>query len=158
MTPKEKPIKEDKKLRILDEICENTRPIRRVTNRIRCFLVGSILMICIVIVAVITIMGQLKIPDRLIRYIEDLDSVRDRAAVTQEELVNRLSEQVNTRMYVLSLVAAVFLPLGFLAGLLGIDVGGIPGAENQSAFLIFILLLILVFILQVVIFKRRSWL
>ncbi|MHC4309600.1 MAG: hypothetical protein ACYSSN_06620 [Planctomycetota bacterium] len=34
MTPKEKPIKEDKKLRTLDEICENTRAIRRVTNRI----------------------------------------------------------------------------------------------------------------------------
>lgn len=34
MTPKEKSIKEDKKLQTLDEICENTRAIRRVTNRI----------------------------------------------------------------------------------------------------------------------------
>ncbi|GAG68725.1 unnamed protein product [marine sediment metagenome] len=34
MTPKEKPTKEDKKLQTLDEICENTRAIRRVTNRI----------------------------------------------------------------------------------------------------------------------------
>ena len=96
--------------------------------------------------------------DRLIRYTEDLDSIRDRAAVTQEELVNRLSEQMNTRMYVLSLVAAIFLPLGFLTGLLGINVGGIPGAENKSAFLIFILILVIVVILQVVIFKRQKWL
>ena len=90
--------------------------------------------------------------DRVIRYIEDLDSVRDRAAVTQEELVNRLSEQMNTRMYVLSIVAAVFLPLGFLTGLLGINVGGIPGAENKFAFFVFILMLALVVILQIVIF------
>jgi len=34
MTAKEKPTEEDKKLRTLDEICENTRAIRRVTNRI----------------------------------------------------------------------------------------------------------------------------
>ena len=34
MTPKEKATKEDKKLQNLDEICENTRAIRRVTNRI----------------------------------------------------------------------------------------------------------------------------
>jgi hypothetical protein len=34
MTPKEKPINEDKKLQTLDEICDNTRAIRRVTNRI----------------------------------------------------------------------------------------------------------------------------
>jgi zinc transporter len=96
--------------------------------------------------------------DRLIRYTEDLDSVRDRAAVTQEELVNRLSEQMNTRMYVLSLVAAVFLPLGFLTGLLGINVGGIPGSENQLAFWIFILFLAIVVALQIVIFKKKKWL
>ena len=34
MTPKEKRTEEDKKLQTLDEICENTRAIRRVTNRI----------------------------------------------------------------------------------------------------------------------------
>jgi len=34
MTSEEKHIKEDKKLQTLDEICENTRAIRRVTNRI----------------------------------------------------------------------------------------------------------------------------
>jgi len=65
--------------------------------------------------------------DRLIRHIEDLDAVRERAAVTQEELLSRLSEQMNIRMYVLSMVATIFLPLGFLTGLLGINVGGIPG-------------------------------
>ena len=62
--------------------------------------------------------------DRLTRYIEDLDAARERAAVTQEELVSRLSEQMDNRMYVLSIVAAIFLPLGFLTGLLGINVGG----------------------------------
>ena len=34
MTPKEKPTNEDKKLQMMDEICDNTRAIRRVTNRI----------------------------------------------------------------------------------------------------------------------------
>jgi zinc transporter len=64
-----------------------------------------------------------EVGDRLIRNIEDLDAVRERAAVTQEELLSRLSDQMNTRMYVLSVVAAIFLPLGFLTGLLGINVG-----------------------------------
>lgn len=95
--------------------------------------------------------------DHLIRYIEDLDSVRDRAAVTQEELVNRLSEQLNNRMYVLSIVAAIFLPLGFFTGLLGINVGGIPGAENPNSFMIFILFLVVVVSLQVWLFKVKRW-
>ncbi|MBM4025184.1 MAG: zinc transporter ZntB [Planctomycetes bacterium] len=96
--------------------------------------------------------------DRLMRCIEDLDSARDRAAVTQEELANRLAEQLNKRMYVLSLVAAVFLPLGFFTGLLGINLGGIPGADDPSAFLIFVLILAAVVALQLIIFKTKKWL
>lgn len=96
--------------------------------------------------------------DRLARYIEDLDEARDRAAVTQEELVNRLSEQMNTKMYILSVVAAIFLPLGFLTGLLGINVGGIPGAENKLGFTIFVLLLVVVVIFQIWLFKKKKWL
>ncbi len=74
--------------------------------------------------------------ERLTRYIEDLDAIRERAAVTQEELAGLLSEQMNSRMYLLSLVAGIFLPLGLLTGLLGINVGGIPGTENDLAFAI----------------------
>lgn len=103
-------------------------------------------------------MRMREVNDRLIRYIEDLDSIRDRASVTQEELVNKHSEQMNIRMYVLSLVAAIFLPLGFLTGLLGINVGGIPGAEYKGAFYIFLLLLFIIVALQMLIFKKNKWL
>jgi zinc transporter len=46
--------------------------------------------------------------DHTTRYIEDLDAARDRAAVTYEELSNRLAEQMNETMYRLSIVAAIF--------------------------------------------------
>jgi zinc transporter len=67
-----------------------------------------------------------EVSDRLIRYVEEMDSVRDRSIVLHEELVSRLSEQMNKRMYVLSLVATIFMPLGFLTGLLGVNLGGFP--------------------------------
>jgi zinc transporter len=95
--------------------------------------------------------------DRLTRYIEDLDAARERAAVTQEELISRLSEQMDNRMYVLSIVAAIFLPLGFLTGLLGINLGGIPGAEYRASFAIFCLLLVGLIIAEIVIFKKKKW-
>jgi zinc transporter len=98
-----------------------------------------------------------EVSDRLVRHIEDLDAVRERAAVTQEELLSRLSDQMNTRMYVLSVVAAIFLPLGFLTGLLGINVGGIPGAENPWAFVLFVLFLVAIVIAQMLWFKRKKW-
>jgi zinc transporter len=95
--------------------------------------------------------------DRVTRYVEDLDAARERAAVTQEELSNRLSEQLNSRMYVLSVVAAIFLPLGFLTGLFGINVGGIPMAENPRGFVDIVLLLFLITGIQVVLFRWRRW-
>lgn len=98
-----------------------------------------------------------EVSDRMIRYVEDLDAVRERAAVVQEELASRLAEQMNKRMYMLSMVAAVFLPLGFLTGLLGINVGGIPGTDYPYAFEWVTGLLVIVVMLQILIFKRQRW-
>lgn len=99
-----------------------------------------------------------EVSDRLLRHIEDIDAVRERAAVTQEELMSRISEQLNSRMYVLSIIAAIFLPLGFFTGLLGINVGGIPGSENPHAFLVFSALLVVTVAIQLVVFRWKRWL
>lgn len=91
------------------------------------------------------------------RYVEDLDSARERASVTHEELDSRLSEQMNKTMYLLSLVATIFLPLSFLTGLLGINVGGIPGADTPWAFYAVCAVAAVVTFVQVMIFKRKRW-
>ncbi len=96
--------------------------------------------------------------DRVTRYVEDLDAARERAAVTQEELSSRLSEQMNSRMYVLSIVAGLFLPLGFLTGLLGINVGGIPMAESPLGFISVVVVLVGIIAAQILIFRWRRWL
>jgi zinc transporter len=98
-----------------------------------------------------------EIADRTIRYVEELDAARERAIVVQEELMGRLSEQMDKRMYVLSIVAALFLPLGFLTGLLGINVGGIPGTDNSHAFAYVSIGLIGILALQFALFRWRKW-
>jgi zinc transporter len=97
------------------------------------------------------------ITDRLIRYIEDLDEIRDRALLAQEELAARLADEMNRKTYVFTIVAVVFLPLGFLTGLLGVNVGGVPGLDEPQAFnyLIFLCSAISVGLLGY--FKWRRW-
>lgn len=95
--------------------------------------------------------------DRITRYVEDLDTIRERAQIVQDELTNVLADRLNRNMYVLSVVAAIFLPLSFLTGLLGINVGGIPGAENPDAFAIFGGIMVVIVILQVTIFRKLRW-
>ncbi|MFK7975341.1 MAG: zinc transporter ZntB [Halioglobus sp.] len=91
------------------------------------------------------------------RYVEDLDAIRERAQIVKDEIANMLADRLNKNMYVLSVVAAIFLPLGFLTGLLGINVGGIPGADNDQAFWLFIGLLVVIVAMQVAIFRRLKW-
>jgi zinc transporter len=99
-----------------------------------------------------------EVADKVTRYVEDLDACRERAAVTHEQLTQQLSEQMNRTMYILSLVAAVFLPLGLLTGLLGINVGGIPGSDTPWAFGAVTLLLVLIAAVQIWFFRRRRFL
>jgi zinc transporter len=99
-----------------------------------------------------------EVNDHLAQYIETLDSIRERAAVSQEELVNQIQEESNSRMYVLSIVSAIFLPLGFATGLLGINIGGIPGAENNNAFVIFIGMLLALTFGLLIFFRHKKWL
>ena len=95
--------------------------------------------------------------DRVIRYVEDIDTIRERAQITKDELANALSDRMNKNLYMLSVVAAIFLPLGFLTGLLGINVGGIPGADNVDAFIIFCGMLLAVVFGQFALFRYLKW-
>ncbi len=95
--------------------------------------------------------------DRVIRYIEDLDAIRERAQIVNDELDKSLAEKLNTNMFVLSVLSAIFLPLSFLTGLLGINVGGIPGAEYPYAFIIFTVMLCVIVGVQIWWFKKLKW-
>lgn len=95
--------------------------------------------------------------DRITRLVEDLDTMREKAQIIKDELANALSDRLNKNMYVLSVIAAIFLPLGFLTGLLGINVGGIPGADNGASFGIFCGILTALVALQIAIFKKLKW-
>lgn len=96
--------------------------------------------------------------DRVTRYLEDLDLARERAVVLQEELINELAQLQNTRMYVLSVVAAIFLPLTFVTGLLGMNVGGLPGIDSPRGFLIAVVVMFATSAVMLIYFRFRKWL
>lgn len=95
--------------------------------------------------------------DRVTRYVEDLDAARERAAVMSDELVAIVSERMNHTMYVLTIVAALFLPLGFLTGLLGINVGGMPGVDSDLAFAVVCAGMAIVLAVELWLLRRLRW-
>lgn len=95
--------------------------------------------------------------DRVTRYIEDLDLVRERALVAQEELMNRISQQQNERTYVLSVVAAIFLPITFISGVFGMNTAGLPGLENESGFLMVAGFMAVISVAIIIALRWKKW-
>ncbi|MFC3052508.1 zinc transporter ZntB [Kordiimonas pumila] len=95
--------------------------------------------------------------DHLTRFVENLDAIRERCQILHEELTTMLADQLNQRMYILSIVSIIFLPLGFLTGLLGVNLAGIPGSEDPLAFDIFLGVLIVLIVGSVVFLRVKRW-
>ena len=54
----------------------------------------------------------------------------------QEELAALVSEHTNRTLFILTLVTVLALPINLVAGLLGMNVGGIPLSTHSQGFLV----------------------
>lgn len=98
-----------------------------------------------------------ELNNSLIRYLEELELTRERVALVLENEDRRLNQRMNRTMYRFGIITCIFLPMSFLTGLLGINVGGIPGSESPYGFLFASVLLIALALGQWWLFRRLRW-
>jgi zinc transporter len=102
-------------------------------------------------------------------YIQDLVSeieIAQRGTHSLETRVNSLydsyqtvgSSRVEKRLRILTIVSAITLPFGLIAGLLGMNVGGVPATKNPQGFIIVIILMSAIGVLELSYFKWKGWL
>jgi zinc transporter len=99
-----------------------------------------------------------EVTDRVLRYIENLDAIRDRATILHEDLAAQIAEEQARASNRLTMIAAVLLPPSLVAGLLGVNVGGIPGANAPWAFAAVCIVVALIFPLEIWLLRRLKWL
>ncbi|WP_244644518.1 zinc transporter ZntB [Azorhizobium oxalatiphilum] len=95
--------------------------------------------------------------DRVSRFSEELDSVRERSMLIREQIVDRRAEQMNQSMLVLAAVTVVFAPLTLISGMMGMNVGGIPGSSDPAAFWVISVLFVVLGVGLVRLFKHLKW-
>ncbi len=95
--------------------------------------------------------------DRVTRYVEELNELRERSQILNDEINNAHGRRLNDITYIFSVAATIFLPLGFLTGLLGVNVGGIPGLDSEYGFWVFTGVCAVIIIIQVALFKKLKW-
>lgn len=96
--------------------------------------------------------------DQATRVNEELEAVRERCAIVKDQLTDQRAEEMNRNMMVLSVVAAVFLPLGLISGMFGINVGGMPWTESPMGFWIVTGIVVAIAVILLGIFKKAKWL
>jgi zinc transporter len=99
-----------------------------------------------------------ELHNSLTRNLEELEMSRERVAQLESLEQRRLGERTSRTMYLLTIVTVFFLPLSFFTGLLGINVGGIPGADNPNGFIWACSLAVLIALAQWGVFRWVRWL
>ena len=94
----------------------------------------------------------------LMRILDDIGSLRERAMINIDELANQVREETQKNINMLSVLAAVSLPFTFVTGLMGMNVGGIPFAQDENGLLVVTLVLTGFAALLLYVFKRLKWL
>lgn len=96
--------------------------------------------------------------DSVIRYLEDMDALRDRTTILHEDLAAQISEGIARTSNRLTLVAALLLPPSLVAGMLGMNVGGIPGQNSSFAFWELAAIMVILMALQAAVLRWMHWL
>jgi Mg2+ and Co2+ transporter CorA len=110
----------------------------------------------------------LKEPHRK-AYIQDLESELEIAQGGVHRLETRVnglydayqtegSSRVEKRLRILTIVSAITLPFSLIAGLLGMNVGGLPATQDPQGFIIVIVLMLAIGLVELWYFKWKGWL
>jgi zinc transporter len=96
--------------------------------------------------------------DRLRRYLDDLDISKESALVLQDDIRARAAASTERTQNMLTIVAGIFLPLSFITGLLGINVGDIPlTSQGGHGFWIIVGLCFGIFVVELLIARKLKW-
>ena len=74
--------------------------------------------------------------------IRDMSELQERIKLLQEEIAAQVGEQTNQSVFTLTVVTVLALPINIVAGLLGMNVGGVPLAQHPHGFLIVVILIV----------------
>jgi zinc transporter len=70
--------------------------------------------------------------------LNDVSGLSERIKLLQEEVASQINEQNNRSLFLLTIFTVLALPINIIAGLFGMNVGGIPLAQNEGGFWIIV--------------------
>ncbi len=96
--------------------------------------------------------------DHTIHVSENIEIYRDMILGLMDMYMTTLSNKMNEVMKVLTIIATIFIPLTFLAGIYGMNFTNIPELQNPNGYFIFWGVIVVVCTILIYFFRRKKWL
>ena len=96
--------------------------------------------------------------DHTIQVMDTIESFRDVLSGLQDLYLSTVSNRMNEVMKVLTIMATIFIPLTFIAGIYGMNFENMPELKLPWAYPTLWILLIAIFLFMIFWFKRKKWL
>jgi magnesium transporter len=96
--------------------------------------------------------------DHTIQVIDTIETFRDMVSGMLDIYLSSTSNRMNEVMKVLTIIATIFIPLGFLAGLYGMNFDHMPELHWPGGYFIALAIMALVAVSMLVYFRNKKWL
>ena len=98
-----------------------------------------------------------EMADRIAHYVEELELIERKASFMQDEINAKYTRELNSKIYLLAVLTLIFSPLSLVGTIFGVNLAGIPLANDPNAFYYLCGLLSVISIAMTVFLKRKKW-
>ncbi|MEM1325191.1 MAG: magnesium/cobalt transporter CorA [Bacteroidota bacterium] len=96
--------------------------------------------------------------DNMVHLMDTVDAYRELLNSVYELFLSEVSFRMNQVMQVLTIVSSIFIPMGFLAGVYGMNFEYIPELQNRNGYFIFWGVIATIFVGLLFYFRQKKWL
>jgi len=96
--------------------------------------------------------------DHTIQVIDSVETLRDVLSGMLETYLSSVSNRMNEVMKVLTIIATIFIPLTFIAGVYGMNFKFMPELEWRGGYFVIIGVMVAVAVVMLIFFRKKKWL
>jgi magnesium transporter len=96
--------------------------------------------------------------DHTIQVIDSVETLRDVLSGMLETYLSSVSNRMNEVMKVLTIIATIFIPLTFIAGVYGMNFKFMPELEWRGGYFVIVGVMVAVAVVMLIFFRKKKWL
>ncbi len=95
--------------------------------------------------------------DHVVQLMDEIEVIRDMLSSMLDVYLSNKSNKMNEVMKVLTIIATIFIPLTFIAGIYGMNFQYMPELDNQLAYPAVMIFMLIIAVLQLIYFRWKKW-